>query len=324
MPLEILSSTTVFENEVVMESHWPKTIADPRFIPIVSPEIRPSFQLLPTDKIFCMGSCFARNVEIQLAKIGFDVVSLQVNNPYAPGAWGGNNFLIRYNPFSMMNELEWALDEKTIFPTEGILYVDDNLCQDPHSHAHYEPHTLSRLKELRELVTGVHRRAKECRVFVITLGLVEAWYDKKINKYMNLNPSNAASMLEPERFELHVLDYDDIKRCLVRIHELLTNFGHPEVKILITTSPVPLSSTGRGIDVITANTYSKSVLRSAAEWFRINYGNVDYFPSYESIMLSAREVVFEEDARHVKGGAVMHIMQKMTQNYVPHQYLKKS
>jgi len=322
MPLEILNSKTVFQNDQIEECNWPKSVSDPRFIPIVSPKINSNFQLFPTDKIFCMGSCFARNVEIQLAKIGFDVVSLQINNPYAPGAWGGNNFLIRYNPFSMMNELEWALNNQETFPAEGILYVNDDLWQDPHSHSHYEPHSLSRLMELREMVTGVHKRVKECRIFVLTLGLVEAWYDKKIQKYMNLNPSKSATLLEPDRFEMHILDYDDVKKCLIRIHELLSKFGHPDVKVIVTTSPVPLSSTGRGIDVITANTYSKSVLRSAAEWFGVHYKNVDYFPSYETVMLSARDLVFEEDARHVKGSAVMHIMQKMIQSYVPVEYLK--
>ena len=49
-----------------------------------------------------------------------------------------------------------------------------------------------------------------------------------------------------------------------------------------------------------ANSYSKSVLRAAVEQVVSEHDHVEYFSSFESIMLSDREEVFGGDLIHVK------------------------
>jgi len=119
----------------------------------------------------------------------------------------------------------------------------------------------------------------------------------------------------PQRFSLHVLSYEDIVRALTRIYDLLV-MSSPEIKILVTTSPVPLHATFREMDVFTANAYSKSVLRSASEWFSLQYNNVDYFPSYESIILSKPKHVWKKNLRHISDEAIRFNVENMAANYL--------
>jgi len=64
-----------------------------------------------------------------------------------------------------------------------------------------------------------------------------------------------------------------------------------------------------GANVLSATTYSKSVLRVAAEMMRRQHTNVHYFPSYEIIMGSFnRGAYFATDLRNVVEAGVNHVM----------------
>lgn len=69
-------------------------------------------------------------------------------------------------------------------------------------------------------------------------------------------------------------------------------------KIIVTVSPVPLQATFSGQDCVTANSYSKAVMRCAAEHLCRRFpGIVDYFPSYEMV-LAGGFASFREDLVH--------------------------
>jgi len=75
--------------------------------------------------------------------------------------------------------------------------------------------------------------------------------------------------------------------------------------MLVTVSPVPLLSTFRDVDVLVANTYSKSVQRAAIDEFIADADGVDYFPSYEFVMLSNPTIAWSRgDYRHVNADLV--------------------
>ena len=57
------------------------------------------------------------------------------------------------------------------------------------------------------------------------------------------------------------------------IIKLLCNYCKNEIKIFISVSPVPLAATFSGKDIISANNYSKSVLRCVAEAISTKYDN---------------------------------------------------
>ncbi len=121
----------------------------------------------------------------------------------------------------------------------------------------------------------------------------------------------------PDRFSLDVLDYEEIAASLERIHAILTRFGHADVKVLITVSPVPFKATFSGQDALVANAYSKAVQRAACQAFVARHDNADYVPSYEVVTLSDREKVFERDNLHVSNSAVAFIVDEVLSAYAP-------
>ncbi|AZV80689.1 hypothetical protein EBB79_22325 (plasmid) [Parasedimentitalea marina] len=167
-------------------------------------------------------------------------------------------------------------------------------------------------------------RLPECRIVVITLGLVEAWYDSKTEMFLNAMPPAFAIKEEPQRFQLRTLDLDEIVASLERIHGLITRYGHPDFKMLITVSPVPFKATMTGTDALIANTYGKSVQRAAAEVFNARHDNVNYFPSYEMVTLSERAAAYEADNIHVTRPMVEHIMATVVAAYAPSVSLSKA
>ncbi len=245
------------------------------------------------DKVFCIGSCFARNVEIALRHYGITVES---------GAISGNALVTAdtfniYNTESMLNELRWSLDPAYPFNPDSLL---------PDREGYIDPHTsltgvrtAERCLELRRDIIATTRRLKDCKFLVITLGLVEAWFDRQQATYLNVRPPRALVKASPGRFELHQLGYEETRRALTEIVRLLKLQGRPDAQLVLTVSPVPFQATFSTDDVVVANTYSKSVLRIAAQDFAAANDNVTYVPVYDSIVNTNPAVAWDEDRIHV-------------------------
>jgi hypothetical protein len=122
--------------------------------------------------------------------------------------------------------------------------------------------------------------------------------------------------LYPNRYNLHVLGYEENMKNMNEIYEILQKYGHPNLHIIVTVSPVPLLATFTDRDVVVANTFSKSVLRVVAEEWAAGKANVNYFPSYEMVMNSQREVTWADDLRHVQGEVVQSIMGLLKKSYI--------
>src|SRR5262245_6633236 len=153
-----------------------------------TPRIRPKFKFSRDDKFYAIGSCFARGIEQALTGRGVTVESmapefarLQPVNKEVTGL----GFTNKYNTFSILNELRWALDPEAVFPVESIFQVTENTWFDPHSTPTLELAGLSETLDRRALMQTVANRVAHCRGLIITLGLVEAWRDCKIGVYTN-------------------------------------------------------------------------------------------------------------------------------------------
>jgi hypothetical protein len=140
-------------------------------------------------------------------------------------------------------------------------------------------------------------------VVIITLGLNEVWWDAKSNRYLNAAPSFFSVRREPQRYSLEIVDVEANVNALEEIRNRLLDL-RPHAKIVITVSPVPLSETFSGKDVMVANTLSKATLRVAAEAFASNHNDVDYFPTFDMISMSPRALAYEADCLHVTDQAV--------------------
>jgi hypothetical protein len=94
---------------------------------------------------------------------------------------------------------------------------------------------------------------------------------------------------------------------------------NPRIKIILTVSPVPLVATAQtNAHVLAATTYSKSVLRVAAEMLTTARPNISYFPAYEIIMSRAFDpgTYFAPDRRDILGPGVAHVMRAFAETYV--------
>lgn len=284
--------------------------------PLFTPAVMPGFKLLPEDKVFAIGSCFARGVESALVGQGIEVLSRAVEFDSFPALNGELKlgFTNKYNTFSVYNELRWALDPNAEFPRSSIVHVGNGVFHDPHTNPALEPGDFDETLRRRELIRSVTHRISKCRVVVITLGLVEVWRDKTADVFLNRVTPDMLR-LYPDRYELHVTNFGDNISNLEAVHGLLKQFGHHDVRIIVTVSPVPLRATFSAEDVVIANTYSKSLLRAVAHEWAAEHDNVDYFPSYEIVQNSDPKLTWEEDRRHVKGTVVQHIMKLFLRNY---------
>jgi GSCFA family len=284
-----------------------------------TPEIAPGFKLHRGDKFFAIGSCFARGIEsalvgqkMEVLSVAPEFASFQTINKEVSGL----GFINKYNTFSIYNELRWALDPAAEFPRESIVDLGEGLFCDPHTNPTLQLAGLEETLHRRSIIKLVTARIAQCRIVIVTLGLAEAWRDTVTNTFVNTTPIPQVWQSHPDRYEFHVTDFIENFTNLEQIHALLDKFGHPEVQIVVTVSPVPLMATFSTQDVVLANTYSKSLLRTVAHQWATAHQNVHYFPSYEIVLNSEKAVTWEEDLRHVRGAVVTHIMNVFQEHYL--------
>jgi GSCFA family len=264
----------------------------------------PKFELSVGDRFFCIGSCFVRNIELELIYRDIPVLSKRIICPREEFGHRPTGMVTKYTTASMLNELQWILQpppaEKVLIATRGG-WVDFQL----HT---VIPVPIKRAIERRRYLTEDYfARLRQTDVLIITLGYVETWLDVSTGLYLNMAPSPVEVRRYPGRFLLERTDVATNLKHLVQIREIVTALS-PGCRIVITVSPVPMNATFSGEDVVVANMYSKATLRSAAQAFAEAFSDVEYFPSYELVMLSRREAAFKDDWIHVRDECVERVV----------------
>lgn len=293
-----------------------------RLYPLAWPVSKPSFQILPTDTVFTIGSCFARNVEAALIENGMTVLSRDFDLGEVGESVGeASNFFNKYSIHSIYNELKWAL-ERDSFPGEAVFYTGsaEQPVFDPQLGQARIDFPMEKVLAFRHLYLDAMAQVKDADVIIITLGYVETWYDSELDIYLNVMPPVEILRKYPTRFKFRVLSYGEILETLHALHALLSKHREKPMKMLITVSPVPLLATFRDVDVLVANAYSKSVQRAVLEQFVTEVDQVDYFPSYEFVTLSNPTIAWSRnDYRHVNPDLVARIMSSVISTYFPQQ-----
>lgn len=320
MPLRRISGADAIRNYRTNPfAAWPtrEVLAANRIEPMCKPGFNPSFRLEWGEKIFTIGSCFARHIERALMTRGFDVVTSQLAWPDRSMENLGNSILNNYGVASIENEFRWALDPDHPFdPAMHFFELRPDGYVDAHI-AVVRPAPLEKVLAYRSTITEVTRRVRECRVVIMTLGLSELWFDTVSGTYLNQTPLRSIVAKFPGRFELHQLGIDETLASLNLVISLLRKHCRADQRIVLTVSPVPLAHTHTADDVLVANCYSKSLLRVAAEHIAAENEHVDYFPSYESVTLSDRAHAWEDDQVHVRDAMVRVNVERMVSAYTP-------
>jgi hypothetical protein len=284
-----------------------------------TPKVDPKFRLRGDDKFYAIGSCFARGLEKALLQQKMTVESAAPEFAKLEPAnkeLSGLGFTNKYNTYSILNELRWALDPDAEFPRESIVQLTETTWYDPHTTPMLDLVGRKETLERRALLQMVTKRIKNCRAVIITLGLAEVWRDVQADVFVNCTPIPSLFKTEPDRYEFHLTGIAENLSNLEAIHALLTQYGHPDVHIVVTVSPVPLMNTFSSMDIVVANTWAKSLLRAVAQEWAAAHANVDYFPSYEIVQSSDRAAAWERDLRHVKGAGAQHIMELFLRDYI--------
>jgi len=287
-----------------------------RLFPTPVPVISPTFKLKRSDAIYTIGSCFARNIEEELAAHGMHLPTLEaVSKPEDEATGRPNGMLNKFVTGSILLELEWALGSRE-FRRDYLYEISEGQFLDPSLKPGMKPVSLARALERREEVTNNTRKAAECDCVTITLGLNESWYDKELDAYLNCSPPLAFIRQNPLRFEFRVLGFEEAYAHVNAVIDLISGASDRAVKILLTVSPVPLDTTFSPSDVLIANTFSKSVLRAVAGTVAQERSNVDYFPAFEIVTLADSQHAWGGDFRHVNSKTVAHIVQLLVDYYI--------
>lgn len=156
-------------------------------------------------------------------------------------------------------------------------------------------------------LAAVRSLFEQLDVLVFTLGLTEAWRSKADGAVFPVCPGCEVGNYDAGDYEFVNFGVGEVLGQLSSFMERLVSVN-PRAQVILTVSPVALAATYSGHHVLEASTYSKSVLRVAAEEVRRLWENVHYFSSYEIVTQSRRADYFADDLRNVSPVAVADVM----------------
>ncbi|HWA00883.1 MAG TPA: GSCFA domain-containing protein [Caulobacterales bacterium] len=307
---------TVSWNDAFDKIHAPgarlPSKGDARLTPLGAfPILTPRFELRPGQRVFTIGSCFARHIEKRLT--GFDLPTRRFAAPSEEWPYAPNGLLGEFNPGTMAQRILTAL-EKRDFGDNGLVDLPSGATVDLLLRSGAAPVSRTRAVERRAEIDAIYAELPTSDATIITLGLVEAWFDRATGLYLNQMPPISALRSEPDRYELRALDEVDCFALLEGALGALIESGMR--RIVVTVSPVPMNTTFSGRDCMIANSASKAALRSCADRLCRRWPEVDYFPSFE-IVMSGGAASFEDDHVHVRDEVVSAVVRHLLDAYVP-------
>lgn len=289
---------------------------DPRFRDGgIFPHLYPKFRLTREDRIFTMGSCFARHIEDALSQHHFQLPVHAFTLPDGEMPYPAPHLLNEYNAGTIAQRLRSVLGDFHYSGEAGIEETADGFL-DLFLHVASRPVTWERLAARRTEIGELYAQLPDCDCLVLTLGLVEAWYDLQHGCYLNRAPSFRSIKRDPGRFEFRRFDAPDVVHQLQPVlHALLRGrMG----KVLLTVSPVPMEVSFMPGDIVVNNAYSKATLRAACELLSRNEPRIDYYPSYEIVTSFGVAQGFSPDGVHPKLSVVDLVISHLADHYLPH------
>lgn len=269
-------------------------------------------------KVATAGSCFAQHISRHLKRAGFNYYVVETAHPLLPEkiqrAHDYGIFSCRYGNIYTARQLLQLFQRAfgRFVPEEDAWSEGSGVVLDPFR-PRVQPGGFISAAEMRadraQHLSHVRRMFETLDVFVFTLGLTECWRARSDEAVYPLCPGVAGGRFDPKKHEFYNQPVDEVINDLIEFRNTLFSLN-PAAEIVLTVSPVPLVATAQPDEhVLSATTYSKSVLRVAAECLRRRYSNVHYFPSYEIITGNFnRGAYYAADLRNVLETGVNHVM----------------
>lgn len=297
------------------QAYWKKSVAEPQLSDL-DPVHDLGFNLSRTDRIATAGSCFAQHIARYLASSGcnyyvaepgHEILDSETAAEFQYGTFSAR-FGNIYTARQLLQLIERAYGRFT--PVDDHWKAGDRFV-DPYRPS-VQPHGFRSLEELRRdrahHLACVRTMFERADCFVFTLGLTEGWIQVEDGAVYPVCPGCGHGEHDPARHRFVNFSAAevtaDLKAFIVALRAV-----NPAVRVILTVSPVPLIATMADRHVLTATSYSKAVLRVAAEEVSRSFPQVGYFPSYEIITSAAsRGAYFAEDLRSVTEDGVRHVM----------------
>ena len=277
------------------------------------------------DKIATAGSCFAQHIARHLTLNGYSVIDSEPPPPGLPPdratAYGYSMYSARYGNIYTVRQLKQLTQEAFgKFKPKNAIWKKDDAYFDALRPA-VEPnglrspgeviqHRALHLKRIRQVFCSAN-------IFIFTLGLTEAWIHRSSGTCYPTAPGVIAG-------EYNEQDYAFVNFTAAEILEDFLQFWrivrvrNPEIRFILTVSPVPLTATASDEHVLSATVYSKSVLRSVAGELASRFRQIDYFPSYELIASHfSRALFYEPNLRAVSSAGVREVMRLFFSEHQP-------
>lgn len=287
----------------------------------VDPVVSAKFKVSKRDRVATAGSCFAQHIARRLEKAGFNYLVTERAPPGCddPAASDYGVFTARFgNLYTVRQLLQLAARAYgELDPAIAAWEVQDGYVDPFRPRIAGSPFaTLEDLESSRRAhFDAVREMFETADVFVFTLGLTETWAACTDGSVVPLPPGVVGADALADSYVPRNFTTAEVVADLEALVQLFQR-RNPRVRILLTVSPVPLIATHQAEHVLTATTYSKSVLRAAAGDVARANAHVEYFPSYELISGSySRGRYFAEDLRQVTEEGVDHVMRVFMRHY---------
>ncbi len=282
------------------------------------PVAEPPFKICPEDAVVTAGSCFAQHVAHHLSQSGFNHFITETAHPMFPKStqtlFNYGMFAARYGNIYTARQLKQLLQRAyENFEPITISWAgkDGKSVVDPFR-PQIQPGGFVSEAELQADQTyhfaSIRKAIEQMKVFVFTLGLTECWIDKHSGAVYPVAPGIAGGIYDPETVEFYNFNQQETVEDLLFALNFIRE-KNPDVKFVLTVSPVPLNATKEDRHVFVSSTWSKAVLRVAAEEATQHIDQCVYFPSFEIITSPfSRGQYFAPDCRSVTDMGVRHVM----------------
>jgi len=250
--------------------------------------------------IFTIGSCFASNLAIHMPSLGLKGSSHM-----------GIRFFHSATILQEFNRLLGGAKKEDFIPYWKT--------QEGYCHAYWThpetPYFASKEKCFswsNKIDEYARENLLKADVVVLTLGLIEVWYNAQTDTYLkSWMPKEVSGNLN---IEFKRLTVEQIKEHLRQLRALIQK--KLNAQIIITVSPIPLMSTFMPYDVRIANNESKSRIRAAVSEFIEECPDVHYFPAYEIVTgAECKDDFMQKDGRHLHSYSLKFILKNFIETF---------
>jgi hypothetical protein len=265
-----------------------------------------------TSRIVSLGSCFAIEVAKHLQMNGYNYL-VKEPNPIegttlhkSSARWG-----TIFNVFGFLQVVSWAFGFE---PPPLVCYDVGRAIRDPfREDVEYTPEEAADLERIwREHLTCSRAALAEADIVILTVGLNEVFRYLPTGHYLHRTPWGLNPALWTKAILTVEQNYQTLKTGIERLRQ-----HNPDVKIIISVSPVPLARTfRRDVHVAAATMHSKAVLRIAVEALCADLPGVHYMASFETVMYPGDAITaWVPDQRHVSTEVVAKVMRLFEEQF---------